>query len=240
MNEFILCGAHVIPDSGQYYLISADGSGIYEQTTRDFIHYSAPRPLIQPTDAEGITGWASPHLRGDTLDVTVDTAEGRHGIRLFTTQEYMPGISRFYPLADILTPPDWDCTDGQLFLDQLFFTRRSASGRDIYRLIPGSSKDPQLILPGGEAPALWFAPGKHPAMLYFRQGKAAAAAQLYPWSSAWTEIPLPIDVYGVHASLYEEPDGGLIAMITREDGGTQFCHLEWMDGGCALIPREGI
>ncbi|MBE6559675.1 MAG: hypothetical protein E7662_01010 [Ruminococcaceae bacterium] len=240
MNECIPRAAHVIPDSGQYYLISADGSGVYEQVTRDFIHYSVPRPLIQAADAEGITGWSSPHLSGDTLAVTVDTAEGRHGIRLFTTQEFMPGISRFRPEGGILTPPDWDCTDGKLFFDQLFFTRRSVSGRDIYRILPGSRRDPQLILPGGESPVLWLAPGERAAMLYFRQGKAAAAAQFSPWVSAWTEIPLPIEIEGVSASLYEEPDGGLIAMITREDGGTQFCHLEWMDGGCALIPREGI
>ena len=59
MNECIPRAAHVIPDSGQYYLISADGSGVYERVTRDFIHYSAPRPLIQAADAEGITGCPS-------------------------------------------------------------------------------------------------------------------------------------------------------------------------------------
>jgi len=239
----------IVNEYGQYYLLYADENGIFERAVRDREHLSPPRPLISPhADVRDIAAWASPQIYFSYLTVTVTTRDGRRGIRIFQCDcEYMPGVSVFFPLTDLITPPDWNCTDGRLFSGHLVFTRRSPKSSSIYTM--PLSRDsrvslgrPKRILPDGEAAVLWFTdtecrvPGI--AMLYFSRGRAciASAASWRP-DGAWTKRPLPIPVRGTHAALFDDPDGNLAAILSLPDGRLQLCWLVWQNENFSLIPQ---
>ena len=245
MDKYIRSAEHIVCEGGQFYLLYADETGVYERSTRDFVHYSESRPLIREADRAGITGWASPHMCWDRLAVTVDTVDGRHGIRVFFTQEYMPGYSTFSAPSDVLTPPGWDCTDGILFSGFLFFTRRTEAGAEIW-VQPLRSDvpmgDPYRLFEG-ECPVLWhFACSEGfvepTAMLFFRNGRACLSKAASPYSPVWEEIPQAVETEGVSAAVFEDMDGSFMARILREDGTAHFCYLEWAEESGVLIPRD--
>ena len=242
MDKYMRAAEHIICEGGQFYLLYADETGVYERSTRDFVHYSESRPLIREEDRAGITGWASPHMCWDRLAVTVDTAEGRHGIRMFFTQEYMPGYSTFSAPSEVLTPLEWDCTDGILFSGFLYFTRHTDAGSEIWAQ-PLRSDVPvgePYRLFEGEAPVLfWPIANFDPtAMLFFRNGRACLAKASSPYTPVWEEIPQAVETEGVSAAVFEDMDGSFMARILREDGTAHFCYLEWAEEGGVLIPRD--
>ena len=237
----------LVNENGQYYLLYADENGVQECAFSRFTHLSRPRPLIAPpSDVGEIAAWASPRLAyGSFLTVTVTLSDGRRGVRVFACDEYIPGDTVFQPYAELLTPPDWDCTDGQIFAGHLIFTRRSPKSSSLYAVpltddFRRPAGKPMRILQDGENAVLWFTETYRPgmAMLYFSRGKARiASAASYTPACAWTKHPLSLSVSGCHAALFEDPDNNFMAAVRTSDGRMQFCYLEWQGDSFALIPQ---
>lgn len=247
IDDFRVRDPFIVNENGQFYLLYADETGVQECAFSNFTHLSGPRPLIDPlADVGEIVAWASPQLAyGSFLTVTVTMSDGRCGVRIFACDEYLPGETVFQPYTELLTPPDWDCTDGRLFGSSLIFSRRSEKSSSIYAMPltrdnRAPAGRPLWILPDGEAATLWFTKTDAPGlgMLYFRRGQACiASASSWTPVGPWMKMHLEIPVSGCHASLFENLDGSFMAAVSTSDGQMRFCYLEWQDDIFTLIPQ---
>jgi len=239
----------IVMEGGAQYLLYADENGVWESRLQNLEYLSEPRPLLHPSvDVHSVAGWDAPRFSYNTLMVVCESAhDGRRGIRLFSAdrEEQLPGHAKYLPYSGILTPPDWDCTDGCLLGRDLIFTRRAKNSCSIYT-VPLSSScrecagRPKRIVAGGEAPVLWYTYGYQPgvSMLYFRRGKACVAiADSWTPEGPWKTLDMPYPISGCYASLFISLDGSFMAAIGTPEGNMQFCYIEGRGESLVLFPQ---
>ena len=197
-----------VPERGQYFLYSGDGQGFSVRSSPDLEAWSEPAPIFRPPDGFWADRdfWAPEvfrHRGRYYLLASLHAPGKRRGTQAFVADG---PDGPFLPLGPHpLTPPEWDCLDGTLFVEDgqawlIFCHEWVQTGDGEIRAVPLSDDLPAPLGP--------------PSLLFH-----ASAA---PWVR-------PVSSVGHTGTV---TDGPFLHRLT--DGGLFLLWSSFGDGGYAL------